>query len=84
MTGLIGFWQDWSTTTDTFVASVMGHDGSVVLAGVTAGPWRGSHAGGAFDFAAVKLDSSGDEVWRWQVWWIGGIYPFGGVGPRKG
>lgn len=40
--------------------------GSVVLAGSTLGDWSGATAGN-IDFAAVKLDSEGAEVWRWQV-----------------
>lgn len=56
----------------------MGQDGSVVLAGVTTGTWSDSYIGGTYDFAAVKLDSSGDEVWRWQVW-VGGMNPLGDV-----
>lgn len=44
-------------------------DGSVMLAGITGGTWGGaySNVGGEYDFAAVKLDANGDEVWRWQV-----------------
>lgn len=41
-------------------------DGSVVLAGSTTGSWSGSNQGEE-DFAAVKLDVDGVEVWRWQV-----------------
>lgn len=49
-----------------------------MLAGVTGGEWGGadSYVGGYYDFAAVKLDANGDEVWRWQVW-------LGDVPPRK-
>lgn len=45
---------------------VAGEDGSVVAAGYTAGIWSGTNAGDE-DFAAVKLDKDGNEVWRWQV-----------------
>ena len=38
-----------------------------MLAGLANGSWGGDYAGGTFDFAAVKLDASGDEVWKWQV-----------------
>ena len=37
-----------------------------MLAGFTYGNWSGTSAGSS-DFAAVKLDSTGTEVWRWQV-----------------
>lgn len=70
--------QDGSTASDNFVASAMGPDGSVVLAGVTTGTWSDSFVGGTFDFAAVKLDSNGDEVWRWQVC-VGGMDPLSDV-----
>ena len=40
--------------------------GPVVLAGKTKGNWSGTSAGHT-DFAAVKLDANGTEVWRWQV-----------------
>lgn len=43
-------------------------DGGVVFAGFTKGDWIGVNANEDFeDFAAVKLDSEGDEVWRYQV-----------------
>ena len=58
--------QDGTSATDTFYGAAGGQDGSVVLAGVTEGSWQGAHAGGANDFAAVKLDADG-EIWRWQV-----------------
>lgn len=50
-----------------FYGAADAHDGSIVLAGATGGSWKGTHAGGANDFAAVKLDADGGEVWRWQV-----------------
>ena len=37
-----------------------------MLAGETYGNW-GSDNAGAADYAAVKLDSGGVEVWRYQV-----------------
>lgn len=53
----------------------MAVNGSVVMAGYTSGDWDGEvHAGGD-DFAAVKLDADGNEVWRWQV----GSHPTGMV-----
>lgn len=50
-------------------------DGTILLAGYTAGSWDGSNAGSseAFspkDFAAVMLAANGTELWRYQV----GIY----------
>lgn len=44
----------------------MGDDGSVVLAGQTSGDFDGVISA-AVEFAAVKLDADGAEVWRWQV-----------------
>ena len=45
---------------------VVGNDGSVVVAGYTAGSWACANLG-EVDFAAVKLDKDGKELWRWQV-----------------
>jgi len=44
----------------------MAEDGSVVAVGETYGSWDGLNAG-FDDFAAVRLDASGDEIWRYQV-----------------
>lgn len=41
-------------------------DGSAVLSGRCEGYWNTASAG-ALDFAAVKLDADGNELWRWQV-----------------
>lgn len=41
--------------------------GSFVLAGNTFGEFAAVYKGGYFDFAAVKIDRDGEEVWRWQV-----------------
>lgn len=41
-------------------------DGGFVLAGRTDGTWNTTSSGG-LDFAAVKLDVDGNELWRWQV-----------------
>lgn len=49
------------------MAVAIGEDGSVVLAGKTSGHWAGEADGMTFDFAAVKLDADGREMWRWQV-----------------
>lgn len=51
---------------DIFSPVVLGKDGSMVLAGYTFGDWAAGNAGEE-DFAAVKLDSDGVELWRWQV-----------------
>ena len=55
------------TTEDDIIRGVASvSDGSVVLAGYTKGAWIGANDG-SYDFAAVKLDAEGTEVWRWQV-----------------
>ena len=40
--------------------------GSVIIAGHTKSGWSHASAGKS-DFAAVKLDNNGKELWRWQV-----------------
>lgn len=52
----------------------------MILAGESWGAWNGRHYGGV-DFAAVKLDSDGSEIWRWQVKWPGPVRPdeFGSI-----
>lgn len=40
------------------------NDGSVVLTGWSRGDWSEFSYGGSTDFAAVKLDADGAEVWR--------------------
>lgn len=57
---------------DVFVHAAAGDDGSFVLAGWTNGLWSDSFDD-SFDFAAVKLDTNGNELWRWQVIDDGGI-----------
>lgn len=47
-------------------AAAVAQDGSIILAGSTAGDWNGSIVG-TRDFAAVRLDVDGTELWRWQV-----------------
>lgn len=43
-------------------------DGGVVVGGYSNGTsWNGTTSSGLSDFAAVKLDSDGTVVWRWQV-----------------
>lgn len=46
--------------------TMAGADDSIVLVGATSGDWAGATAGET-DFAAVKVDSNGKEVWRWQA-----------------
>ena len=60
------------------MTAAVGDDDSVVLAGYTAGNWSGVHSGEfESDFAAVKLDAEGKELWRWQV--LGGLYHVRGI-----
>lgn len=49
------------------MAASMTNDGCFVLAGHTEGVFSGEASAGGEDFAAVKLDAEGQEVWRWQV-----------------
>ena len=51
-----------TTAADWFCGAAIGNDCSIVLAGFTEGSWKGAHAGGINDFAAVKLDAGGQEV----------------------
>lgn len=55
---------------DTFEAAVMGDDGSVVLVGSINGSSSAEDSCDpprCSDFAAVKLNSDGKVLWRWQV-----------------
>lgn len=61
------FLKDGTGGTDEIFAAAIGDDGSVVLVGNAGGEWSGIDAGGGADFAAVKLDADGTELWRWQV-----------------
>lgn len=58
--------QEGTGLNETFRAAVSGEDNSVILAGSSRGNWSGVNLG-EMDFIAVKLDSDGKEVWRWQV-----------------
>lgn len=46
--------------------AAIGIDGSVFLAGYTLGNWGDVNAGRS-DFAVVKIDADGNEIWRLQV-----------------
>lgn len=59
--------QSGTVVADIVFTSATGQDGSTVLVGSTEGSWKVGHAGGQNDFAAVKLDADGGEIWRWQV-----------------
>lgn len=75
------------TVEDDFVEAVAHSDidGSAVLAGHTYGSWSSDTADGSVssDFAAVKLSSEGQEIWRWQVsactWPTPSFAPSGGT-----
>lgn len=58
--------QEGTTENDSISAAAAGDDGSVVLVGSTFGNWSATNKGDA-DYAAVKLDSDGDVMWRLQV-----------------
>lgn len=63
----VGARSQGGTTEDERPHSILvEEDGSVIIAGGSRGDWGGPNAGSG-DFAAVKLDENGDEVWRWQV-----------------
>ena len=58
--------QNGTTEEDRSYGIAVDSDDTVVLTAYTAGGW-GSSSSGEFDFAAVKLDENGVELWRWQV-----------------
>lgn len=59
--------QDGTSSTDRPDAiAAVGTDGSIVLAGWTSGDWDAANEGDG-DFAAVKLDADGVQLWTWQV-----------------
>lgn len=58
--------QNGTDGRDAVFAVASGDDGSVVLAGYTAGS-SGETQMASLDFAAVKLGVNGTEEWRWQV-----------------
>lgn len=58
--------QNGTTAWDEASALAVGTDGSIFLGGGTYGDWNAVIAGDA-DFAAIKLDADGAQVWKWQV-----------------
>eukprot|EP00904_Undaria_pinnatifida_P011787 jgi/Undpi1/7739/HiC_scaffold_23.g10212.m1 len=62
---LLWKWQNGTEFDDRLNAAAVGEDGSIVFAGWSEGDW-GSVNFGSSDFVAVKLDSNGKELWRWQ------------------
>lgn len=60
--------QDGTSGRDELHGAAAGSDGSFIVAGLTDGDWDIPNLGG-FDFAAMKLDSDLEELWRWQVRW---------------
>lgn len=64
-------WQEGTPESDSFHVAVMGKDGSAYLAGRTSGSYNMSIDEDEEYFAAVKLDSGGNVLWRWQVNHVG-------------
>lgn len=62
----LGYTQDGTNAYDALKDCVVESDGSVYMVGNTQGEWAKAHSGDS-DFAAVKLDEDGRELWRWQV-----------------
>lgn len=63
--------QNGTSEADELCTAVVEEGDTVVLAGFTYGNWTGEHGGDKdTDFAAVKLDAKGDELWRWQVFLV--------------
>lgn len=58
--------QEGSTESDFMKAAATFDDGAVVLAGYTSGDWH-TRTNGGDDFAAIKLDTDGSVLWKWQV-----------------
>lgn len=74
----ISFAQDGTGGSDAATDVTMADDGSVVLVARSSGDFTSVDATGSsfysyysatieYNFIAVKLDSEGAEVWRWQV-----------------
>lgn len=58
--------QDGTSSNDSFEAVALMEDGSFILTGYSEGSWNGANKGAA-DFVALKIDSDGKEIWKWQV-----------------
>ncbi|CAN0585353.1 unnamed protein product, partial [Laminaria digitata] len=82
--------QDGTDAHDYANAIAMAGDGSVVIAGYSRGDLMGRNSGDddssslfpqwlGGDFSAIKLDSHGAEVWRWQVKTKDAFYDRGGT-----
>ena len=54
--------QDGTEEWDEMYAAAGADDGSVIIAGYTDGSYEAG-----LDFVAVKIDSDGNTVWKWQV-----------------
>lgn len=67
---MVCFGQGGTVEKDWANAVAVSEDGSVVIAGISHGDFawldKSSHRLGG-DFLAIKLDSEGAEMWRWQV-----------------
>lgn len=64
--------QDGTTSSDWGYGAAMAVDGSVVIRLYSSGNFAVSESSSSSsenlgNVAAVKLDSQGEEVWRWQV-----------------
>ena len=55
---------------DNIYAAAGADDGSVIIAGNSAGSYEDLNAG-SYDFVAVKIDGDGNTVWKWQVRSVG-------------
>lgn len=60
------YMQDGTAEIDNLKGVAVQADGSILLAGYTAGDWDGISAGG-YDCIMVALSAEGEELWRWQV-----------------
>ena len=58
--------QNGTANFDKVCAAVVTADGNIVLSGYTDGDFDGTQIG-SYDAAAVKLDTDGQELWRYQV-----------------
>ena len=61
-----GVAQDGTADDDYAKAAVATMNGTFVLAGSTQGDWNSVNAGDR-NFAALKLDTDGNVMWKWQV-----------------